>query len=71
MPEGLQHRVAARLVESVPPLVVALAVAEVFFKFGSFTLECLAFLAVWQVLGRGYDALLHALRAKLRRPSAV
>ena len=31
------------------PFVGALAVAEFFFKFGSFALECVAFLAVWSV----------------------
>jgi len=39
----------------VPPLVVALGIAEVFFKFHSFTLEALAFLAVWYVLRRAYE----------------
>jgi len=29
------------------PLLSAFAVAEFFFKFGSFALECVAFLAVW------------------------
>jgi hypothetical protein len=32
------------------PFIVAFLVAEFFFKFKSFTLECLAFLAVWFVL---------------------
>jgi hypothetical protein len=29
------------------PLVVSLATAEAFYKFHSFTLECVAFLATW------------------------
>ena len=37
-------------VERLPALAVSLAVAEFFFKFGSFTLECLAFLALWRCL---------------------
>ena len=33
-----------------PALVLALVIAELFYKFGSFTLECLAFLVTWYVL---------------------
>lgn len=36
----------------LPPLAVSLALAEGLFKFGSFTLEALAFLAVWWSLRR-------------------
>lgn len=32
------------------PFLIAFGVAEFFFKFKSFALECLAFLAVWYVL---------------------
>jgi hypothetical protein len=32
------------------PFLIAFTIAEFFFKFKSFTLECLAFLAVWCVL---------------------
>jgi hypothetical protein len=31
-------------------LAIAFAIASVFFKFGSFALECLAFLATWGLL---------------------
>lgn len=41
----------------LPPLVVALGAAELFYKFSSFTLECLAFLATWLAA----DVLVHAL----------
>lgn len=37
------------LVEA-PSLMVSLVIAEVFFKFGSFTLEAVAMLATWWVL---------------------
>jgi hypothetical protein len=33
----------------VPALALALVLAEAFFRFHSFTLECLAFLATWLV----------------------
>ena len=36
-----------------PSLGLALVTAEAFYKFHSFTLECLAFLATWYLLGRG------------------
>ena len=41
----------ARLLrEQVPALALAFAIAEVFYKFHSFTLETLAFLATWGVI---------------------
>lgn len=38
------------LVEQVPALGVSLVIAEVFYKFHSFTLECIAFLATWYAI---------------------
>lgn len=40
----------AALARELPPLVVAFTLAEIFYKFGSFALECVAFLATWFVL---------------------
>lgn len=37
------------IVRQVPAFAVSLVIAEYFFKFGSFTLECLAFIALWYV----------------------
>lgn len=34
------------------PLILAWSIAEVFFKFGSFTLECALFLTTWLVMGK-------------------
>lgn len=34
----------------VPPFLVAFLIAEFFYKFKSFTLECIAFLITWYVL---------------------
>jgi hypothetical protein len=42
--------VQVALKQEAVPLIVAFLIAEFFFKFKSFTLECLAFLAVWFVL---------------------
>jgi hypothetical protein len=36
--------------EQAPVALTALGCAEVFYKFHSFTLECLAFLCTWWVL---------------------
>ena len=38
------------LARQAPALALSLIVAELFYKFGSFTLECLGFLATWFVL---------------------
>jgi hypothetical protein len=35
------------LLEQAPALAVSFAIAEAFYTFHSFTLECLAFLATW------------------------
>jgi hypothetical protein len=41
----------------LPVFLVAFIVAELFYKFKSFTLECIAFLVTWYVL----DAIVHRL----------
>ena len=38
------------LLEQGPPLGTALIIAELLYKFHSFTLECVAFLATWYML---------------------
>jgi hypothetical protein len=52
------------LAVELPCLVASLALAELFYKFHSFTLECLAFLATWLVLSGAASALLGAHRAR-------
>lgn len=48
----LLHLLPARRLasEQVPALALAWIIAELFFKFHSFSLECAAFLATWFVL---------------------
>lgn len=41
-----------------PALLLSFVLAEIFYKFHSFTLECLAFLATWFVI----DALITGVR---------
>jgi hypothetical protein len=49
-----------------PALLASIVIAELFYKFHSFTLECLAFLATWFVLDgiatASAGAVQHALR---------
>lgn len=48
------ERQARKLIELVgdhaPSAAAAVVIAELFYKFHSFTLECVAFLATWYVL---------------------
>ncbi|CAB5080365.1 hypothetical protein D3OALGA1CA_163 [Olavius algarvensis associated proteobacterium Delta 3] len=37
------------LIEQLPAFGTSLLITELFFKFHSFTLECIAFLAMWYV----------------------
>ncbi len=48
------------LVNQAPTLVVSLAIAELFFKFGSFLFEALAFLLTWLIL----DAIIYVVTAR-------
>ena len=60
--------------EQVPALLLSFVIAELFYKFHSFTLETVAFLATWSVI----DAVIQIARNALRgsrtpavdRPSA-
>lgn len=49
----------------LPPLVTALVVAELFFKFHSFTLEAVPFLALWYVLRRAYAPIERWMRERI------
>jgi hypothetical protein len=49
------------LIEQGIPFGIAFIVAELFYKFHSFTLECLAFLATWFIL----DFMVQVIRTRL------
>ena len=49
--------VKSALLSEALPGISALLVAELFFKFGSFTLECLAFLVTWYLASFIYSGL--------------
>ena len=53
------------LSRQAPALAGSLVIAELFYKFGSFTLECLGFLATWFVL----DAIFAGIARALARPA--
>ncbi len=55
------------LLEQVPSVGVSFVIAELFYKFHSFTLECIAFLATWYVL----DAVAMSLRKIWKRSIEV
>ncbi len=50
-------RIPELLLQQAPPLGLSLVIAERFYKFHSFTLECLAFLGTWYAL----DAAVHLI----------
>jgi hypothetical protein len=51
------------LARSLPTGAGALVVAELFYKFHSFTLECLAFLATWFVFDLVREGAAHVIRS--------
>ena len=48
------------LLQQAPSLSASFLIANVFYKFGSFALECVAFLGTWYVL----DAAVNLVRGK-------
>jgi len=54
------------VVREAPPMVIALVTAELFYKFRSFTLECVAFLATWAALSVLFGFVTKRLRRVLR-----
>lgn len=50
--------------EQTPALALAWVIAELFYKFHSFTLECAAFLATWFV----FDAVIQTISGRFVKP---
>lgn len=63
----LLHSLSLRvlLAKQLPSLAISVILAELFYKFHSFTLECTAFLATWYVL----DAVITFLGNLWRTPA--
>ena len=51
------------LIEQLPALASAWLIAELFYKFHSFTLETLAFLATWGVIDAAIQVVRHLFTA--------
>lgn len=49
------------LKQELVPFVASLFVAELFFKWGSFSLELVGFLATWWILGMAFSLALRAM----------
>jgi hypothetical protein len=58
------------LVEQLPVLLLSMIIAEVFYKFRSFTLETVAFLATWFVIDFVVQRVLRALAKRTAEPQA-
>ena len=50
MSDILSWATSPRVMVHAPAATAAIVIAEIFYKFHSFTLECLAFLATWYVI---------------------
>ncbi|MER9242948.1 hypothetical protein [Mesorhizobium sp. M0633] len=46
------------------PFMIAFVIAEMFYKLGSFALECLEFLATWYLLSYAFDGLFRRGRGR-------
>lgn len=61
----LHHgRLREGLLVEAPSLVLSISVAEIFYKFHSFTLECVTFLATWFVVSCLFSLIRGAWSAK-------
>lgn len=54
--------IRAALEREFLPFAIALTIAQIWFKFGSFALELAGFLAVWFALGFLADRILEAVK---------
>jgi hypothetical protein len=54
------------LVDEAPSLALSLVLAELFYKFGSFTRECVAFLVTWYAISYVMALIRDAWSAKAR-----
>lgn len=55
------HTLRALLVEQLPVFLIAFVIATLFYKFGNFGAEAVAFLATWYVLDWGWQLIRRAL----------
>jgi len=55
------------LATQAPALLLSFVIAELFYKFHSFTLECLAFLVTWFVI----DAVITSVSLRFKQRTAI
>ena len=61
-----QARAVMELIgDHAPSAVIAIVFAEIFYKFHSFTLECVAFLVTWYVVDQVIAVPYRALRRRI------
>ena len=56
------------LIQQVPAILISMIIAEIFYKFRSFTLETLAFLATWFVIDAILKFILQAVGIQKPNP---
>ncbi len=66
MTSAIVRYVPNYIIRDLPPFASAMVTAEFLFKFGSFTVECLAFLALWWGLAQLYRRIMVWLRYRPR-----
>ena len=59
------HAVVALIGDHAPSAVIAIVITEIFYKFHSFTLECVAFLVTWYVVDQVIAVPYRALRGRI------
>lgn len=52
------------LFEQLPAITISIIIAELFYKFHSFVLECLAFMVTWLVVDATIQLVVRLLRPK-------
>jgi hypothetical protein len=63
--ERQAHAVVELIGDHAPSAVIAILIAEIFYKFHSFTLECVAFLVTWYVVDQVIAVPYRALRRRI------
>jgi len=57
------------ITKRLPGLVISLIIAEIFYKFHSFTLECVAFLGTWFLVDLTIEVIANKLADQNRKRS--
>ena len=57
------------ITKRLPGLVISLIIAEIFYKFHSFTLECVAFLGTWFLVDLIIEVIANRLAGQNRNKS--